>query len=88
MEVSDYARHLPERSVGFDPIQMIRVYDLTLDVVEDFTASLVDAVDARSTVKTFLLQMDEKGMNAWCPGAGWTTHRVVDSHNLFVCVSP
>jgi hypothetical protein len=67
---------------------MIRVYDLALDVVEDFTALLVDAVDARSTVKTFLLKMDEEGMNAWCPGAAWTTHRVVDSHNLFVCVSP
>ena len=88
MEAPNDARHLPERSVGFDPIHMIRVHDLTVDVVEDFAASFVNAVHARSAVEAVLLQVDEEGMNAGCPGASWTTHCVVDSHNLFARVPP
>ena len=88
MVAPDYARDLLERSVGCDPIRMIRVYDLTLDVIEDFTASLVDAVDARGTIEAFLLQMDEEGMNAGCPGAGWAAHGAVDAHDLLVRISP
>jgi hypothetical protein len=64
------------------------VHDLTLDVIEDLTALLVDAVNARCTLKAPLLQVDEESMNARRAGASWTTHRVVHSHNLFVCVAP
>ena len=88
MEAPDDARYLGERSVGCDPIHMLRVHDLTLDVIEDLTALLVDAVNAGCTLKAPLLQVDEESMNARRPGASWTTHRVVDSHNLFVCVAP
>ena len=88
MEAPDEAPYLGERSVGCDPIHMLRVHDLTLDVIEDLTAVLVDAVNAGCTLKASLLQVDEESMNAGRPGASWTTHRIVDSHDLFVCVAP
>ena len=88
MEAPDDARYLGERSIGCDPIHMIRMHNLTLDVIEDFTALFVDPVNAGCTLKAPLLQVDEESMNARRPRASWTTHRIVDSHNLFVCVSP
>jgi hypothetical protein len=67
---------------------MLRVHDLTLDVLEDLTTLLVDAVNAGCTLEAALLQVDEESMNAGRPRASWTSHRVADSHNLFVCVAP
>jgi hypothetical protein len=87
VEAPDDARYLGERSVGCDPIHMLRVHDLTLDVLEDLTALLVDAVNAGCTLEAPLLQMDEESMNARRPRAGRTTHRVADSHDL-VGVAP
>jgi hypothetical protein len=86
MEPADGGDDLGECFVRLDQIEVVRMHDITVDVVDDLAPSLVDPVRARSPVVPLLLQMEEQGMNAGRPRAGRATHGPVDPHDAFVCV--
>jgi len=87
MEAANRGNDLGERGVRDKQSVMVGVDNFALDVVEYLAPLLVDPTHTRRAVKSPLLEMAEKSMNARRPGASRPMNRAIDSNDRLVGVA-
>jgi hypothetical protein len=86
VETSDRGEDPRERRIGLDEIEVVGPDDLTLDVVKNLAALLVETVRARSAAIPLLGKMGQDGVNGRRPWARRPPDRVTEPHDPFIRV--
>src|SRR4029453_201488 len=87
MEAANQDDDLGECGVRDKQPVIVGVDNFALDVVKYLAPLFIDPAHTRRTVKTLLLEMAEKSMNARRPGASRPMNRPIDSHDHLVGVA-
>jgi hypothetical protein len=87
MEAANRHDDFGERGVRDKQPVIVGVDNFALDVVKYLAPLLVDPAHTRRAVKTVLLEVAEKSMNARRPVASRPTNRPIDSHDHLVGVA-